>query len=319
MGDKPFLLIPATPSISYEAEEVYQSALQEGLEEGLFTDDELLDWLASQGFWNDEKSAELVKIPKDIEDIKVRLFESAFKSKEKEKYRDILNNAKRALSLLMSERHAYDFMTAEGYATLTKTRFLISKTLRTLQGRRVPSNRCEAACHAYAAEKLGETTFRELARTDPWRSIWSTRKCEGSLFGRPAVCLSDEQKTIVGWSQLYDSVYESPKRPMDEVVTDDDMLDGWLISQRKANELSLNQNSAESMISKNEAIQNSQEIFTVVDTIEDAKKIESLNDEWAKRLKRQRHKVIQEKGTVDEMELPDMKQKIQILKNGGTL
>ena len=83
---------------------------------------------------------------------------------------------------------------------------------------------------------LGESEIRELARSEPWKSIWSSSKNEGVLFGKRAIELSEEQKHLIMWSTMYDSIGESPDSPSDKIIADDDMLDGWLILQRRERE-----------------------------------------------------------------------------------
>jgi hypothetical protein len=72
-----------------------------------------------------------------------------------------------------------------------------------------------------------------VARTDPWRGVWAARRAEAGVFGKPACDLTDEQRSVVGWSLLYDGARECPDCPPDDVLTDDDAFDGWLIKRRQ--------------------------------------------------------------------------------------
>jgi hypothetical protein len=44
---------------------------------------------------------------------------------------------------------------------------------------------------------------------------------------------------------MYDNVYESMECPPDEVIKDDDMLDGWFIQQHKDREKKLKEKSTD--------------------------------------------------------------------------
>ena len=55
---------------------------------------------------------------------------------------------------------------------------------------------------------------------------------------------------------------------------------------------------------------NSQEVFLIADTVDDAKKIDVLNDEMAKRTKRQRFNYLKDKGEVNEIDMPDTKNRL---------
>lgn len=74
---------------------------------------------------------------------------------------------------------------------------------------------------------------------------------------------------------MYDSIAESPESPSDEIILDDDMLDGWLIIQRRERELRTKQKAAEDVIS-NEKIANSDEVFIVAKSEEDIQKLNHL-------------------------------------------
>jgi len=138
--------------------------------------------------------------------------------------------------------------------------------------------------------------------------MWGARKCERGLFGIAAVDMTDEQRNLVSWSGLYENIQQHPNCPSDEVLEDDDLLDGWMIEQRKERERSHNQKQADGIT--NEKIRNADEVFLMADTDDDARKIDELNDERAKHIKRQRFKVLKEKGTVNELDMPDTRQEL---------
>ena len=58
-------------------------------------------------------------------------------------------------------------------------------------------------------------------------------------------------------------------------------------------------------------------MFIVAQTKEDAKKIDSLNDDQAKTTRKQRLKYLNEKGHVDESQMPDTKMQLQMQANRG--
>ena len=43
-------------------------------------------------------------------------------------------------------------------------------------------------------------------------------------------------KILCSFSRMYDSVYKNTECPSDDVIQDDDMLDGWFIQQTKEQE-----------------------------------------------------------------------------------
>jgi len=125
--------------------------------------------------------------------------------------------------------------------------------------------------------------------------------------------MTDEQKTLITWSSIYDNISEHPDCPPDYIINDDDVLDGWLIIQRRKREKDMNKQRAESLIT-NEKIKNSAEIFLPAGNVEDMKKIASLNDQYGDSVKRQRFKTINKRGIVEEKDMPDTRRELNMRK-----
>ena len=75
-------------------------------------------------------------------------------------------------------------------------------------------------------------TVESCARTDPWRSVW-LMKDQVKLFANNDRELSHDQKNILVWSSMYDNIQESMDCPTEDVINDDDLLDGWFIVQKR--------------------------------------------------------------------------------------
>lgn len=302
---------------AYIGNEIYQETLKEAHFEGVFTDDEIYELMMETGLWDDNKDSLLKKLPKEIEEFKVKLFQATFKSNEKKTIRKALEIAKAKLNELFAIRHQYDSFSCLGLAAISRTRYLVYRSVFRLDGTPFFSanfpdstnEHVDEAMQLYGLNKLSETAYRELSHTEPWRAIWTCKKSEAGVFGIPASLYSEEQRNLVCWSGLYDGIYQHPQCPTDEIIDDDDMLDGWMIVQRRARETALNKSSSEDLIS-NEKIKGSSEIFLVAETEEDAAKINDLNDDRAKYVKKQRMSKLQKEGQVNELDMPDTRQRL---------
>ena len=160
----------------------------------------------------------------------------------------------------------------------------------------------------YYSMILNETKIRELTRNEPWRSLWSLSSTKNvELFANKNNELSIDQKNILVWSKMYDNVYESLDCPSDDVIEDDDMLDGWFLVQRDKRkkdrgEQELNQ------LTSNEKIKNSSEVFLMTGkSKKDVNRINEMNDVAAKTIKKQREELIKKKGAVGQNEFFDEK------------
>ena len=295
------------------ASELYHDVLRESELGGLYSEEELLQFLVDNDFWDQKRQSDLEIIPKQIEDSKVALFSSSFKSNERAVIRKALGLAKAEFVKLTNERHQYDYLSCSGAAGIAQTRYLVGIGLHTLDGRPVfndisfwgsSSSILDDVMSAYSSTRIDESHYRELARTEPWRSFWNAAKVEHCLFGTPPVDWTDDQKTLVNWSMLYDNVYNHPDCPGDKVIEDDDLLDGWLIVQRRNREKGMNELDGEKLL-KNEKIRNSQEVFLIAETQSDADKVINLNGDVGKALMKSRLAQVAKKGTVTELEMPD--------------
>ena len=109
---------------------------------------------------------------------------------------------------------------------------------------------------------------------------------------------------------MYDNIYESPDAPSEDVINDDDLLDGWTILQKKKREREKAQ--AELEAKMGDKAQGAGEIFLMAGSKNDAERIETMNDVNATMTKKERlHTIRKSDGPVNQQDLPDEKLKIR--------
>lgn len=303
---------------AYVAQELYHEVHEQARMDGLLSDEGLYDFLVENGHWDGERQGLLGRLPGEIEDFKVGLIGSRFRSDERATIRLYLAAAKKKYAELMNERHGQDWLSCLGAASIARSRYLLGASL--YAGKRPvfpddsfwdrPSVLLDNVLLAYSRARIDDAAYRELARTDPWRAVWNSRKVEASLFGVAASEHTDEQKSLVNWSLLYDSVYAHPECPGDDVVGDDDLLDGWMIVQRRKREEQAKKQSADDVTS--EAVGKHDEVYLVAGSVEDARRIHDLNDPHTKHVVRQRFERLKGGEPVSELEMPDTKQRLRM-------
>lgn len=291
----------SSPNRLYEANELYQEVFDEALLNGMWDDDGLYGYLLEQGLWDEESQSLLLKLPNEIEEWKVKLFEQSFQENEMKIIRNSLQLAKAKHAELIEKRHSYDHLCASGIANMSRIRYLIEEF----------DDNTEDIILEMHKQRISEAEIREVARTEPWRNIWTCRKSGDSIFQLPIISYTEEQRQLVSWSQLLDNIYEHPDCPPADVIEDDDRLDGWLIKQRRKRDEKQKINEVEGQI-KSDKIKNSQEVFVIADNIKSAKKIYDVNSEHSKAVLKQRFNYLKKHGTVAEQDMPDTKQKIMM-------
>jgi hypothetical protein len=293
--------------VSLRANEIYIEEYERGLEAELLDDDDIYHLLVLNNLWTESKEKELEKIvPGHIEHWKIELYQNILKSNTRITIRKYLEAAKTEYGRLYNTRHSLDHMTGAGYASYVKNMFIITQCAR-YKKKKVDWGTIDInkVMNVYHGSLLDSDTLRMLARSQPWSSMWPVLKTNGRIFDN--IDLTTEQISLISWSTMYDRIYESPDCPPEEVLEDDDMLDGWLLIQKRQRETDKKKHELENTLNKK--IGNADDVFLMAETQEDAMKIDLLNDERAKRVKRQRFGEIKEKGSVEEQQLSDVKLK----------
>ena len=92
---------PSTVEQNYEAQEVFKNTYEKALSEGIMTEEECLLMLVEQGLWNDEDQESMDGLEKDIEQLKIEIYEAFFNEFTRNAARDLL---KKASSLWLLKR-----------------------------------------------------------------------------------------------------------------------------------------------------------------------------------------------------------------------
>lgn len=305
----------------YMAQIIYEESYKKATKEGLYSDEQILEILKKNNLWNDKKEEEFEKTKKDIDILKEELFKSYFKSETRNKTRKMLDLARHRISELHAEKNQYYFLSCSGYASTARTRYLVGYSLRNMNGKKVYSGNnfmntrtkiLDEAIVFYTENELGEKIYRSLSRSDQWKTIWNTSKYTKDLFGCSSVELTQEQTQLISWSNFYDNISESPECPENEIVADDDALDGWAILQRKKNEASKKQKTADQALGN---LPNAKEIFIPVENKEDYDRINAMNDYSANIIKKERFAALNKHGTLAEENMPDSQREIAMIAN----
>ncbi len=313
VGDLVLYIEEPSNDIIEESFDVYEDALEKAYFAGCYVDREVLEVLVEQDLWSpiDEKNAK--EFEKNVEDLKVEAFQSFF---QESKLRGIKRNIrmterKRAECLLKKQQ--LDHLSCKGVASFSRNIWLVSKTCKDVNGNLFDFNNVsiKRVMDLVAEAEISVEDMRYVARNAPWRQMWTGSRKRDSVFDKCAINLDKNQLALISFSQMYDNVYESPDQPPEEVINDDDALDGWFISERRKHEADKKQRAIDSKLS-NSKIANSQEIMLMANNQEEANEIFDLNDGHARNVVRQRQNQIQEQtkdgGTLHFKDLHDVKQ-----------
>lgn len=298
----------ASFEIKRQAAELYRKKYNE-LRYHWINENTIIETLVELGLWDETKEKELnVACPKNIEHFKLQIYEKFNNSKERERARRLLNNVLKTYGDLYAVRHSLDYLTAEGISRYLQNQFIIEHTTyendKLCDWNKVGIN---YIIQSFYKKRVPDNVIRIIARTEPWISIWSAfKKTKIQIFEN--TILSDEQTKLINWSGLYDNLHEAAEPPTEEVIADDDALDGWLIAQRKKKE----QEGLDEQINNLNAKGNEIFLFTKGKggdqlSQEDANKIYNSNSPMAKSIIKSRREAAIKYSEVSQENLPDVK------------
>tara|TARA_B100000959_G_C14975039_1_gene621226 strand:+ start:1194 stop:2264 length:1071 start_codon:yes stop_codon:yes gene_type:complete len=287
----------------YRCEELYNDKFCEATELGVLTEKDFLEQLKEKGMWSTEEEDEVEQITKDIEEQKVQLYRAYSTFKSREPIRKLLDKTRERESDLLSKKNIFRKISAEGFAETCKYKYFICANITDFQGSPIwegtdflkeDSITCDLLLNEYVIAQIPEQTIRELSRTEPWRTLWGIGKSEKGIFNKGSADLSATQKSIISWSRVYDNIYESPECPPDEVIKDDDMLDGWLILQSRKRKQQKSSKASESVVDTK-----GDEVYLFADNSKDAKRIYDMNNAQGAAVIRARQKQMESLETED--------------------
>lgn len=318
-GNKYKLVYPDL-EIKYQAEIYAQEEYYNNRFNDWILEDYIVDSLVAMGLWSYNGDDNLKNLEKQIEDHKVELYKNFLNPTKLKSLRKTLNNIKSAYNKQFTTRHSLDQYTAHGYSQTIKNQYILIHSLYDINNNRIfksledtDYDLLNKLSLTINDDMIDISVFRSIARSDQWRNYWSANK--DHMFNKPTVDWTDEQKTLVVLTKMYDSAYEHPECPPDNVFDDDDMFDGWMILQKRENEKNKNKNRTEKLL-EGKKLDKAGEIFIMANSQEEAHNIYGLNDLTSRNIIRERNAVIQSSdNTLEDTNLPDVKRKIMIQSN----
>lgn len=295
-----------------ESYSVYETAYENHYNSGGWVEEELQEQLVEQGLWTPLDDKDIENMTKEIDDIKVECYQNFFKTKELQKLKRRIFLKTNDIGEILSRKHALDHLCCDYAAEIARQNWLVSKTCFYQDNSPVnwTSVNFSHVLNTYKENVISQSSIREVARSNMWRSIWAAGK-KMDLFNRAAVDLTRDQIGLCSYSNMYDIVYEHPEHPDEKVIEDDDCLDGWFIFQRRKHEKNKKAQETEDLI-KNTKIKNSKEVFIVTRDKKEAEAINDLNNELSKTIISQRKQVIQEKGKAKDFDFVDVQAELQM-------
>tara|TARA_B100002019_G_scaffold65741_1_gene56451 strand:- start:4459 stop:5505 length:1047 start_codon:yes stop_codon:yes gene_type:complete len=280
-NNEEYKIISASLDIKQKAHNLYNSVLKRNrFDTNHWLRRNQADILLSQnGIWGNEEEEQLKILQTRLEDIKIELYLKYNDPPMKKKIRDSIVTAHKKINEMITKKTSMDHLTLEYYADALKQEYILANTIYK-NGKLAfdfdESNQHEL--HSFIAElKPYSITISELkavARSELWKSYWTSTN--NDVFDPPVYDWSDEKRTLINLTKMYENILENPDRPENAVLEDDDALEGWMIFTQRKLEKERKKNKL--MDAVGGKYKNANEIFIVTDSVEEAREVHSLND-----------------------------------------
>jgi hypothetical protein len=322
VGGRFFCVKSNTIEDKYRASEIYRNIILSKPDD-IYDEETIEDYLIENGYWSNSLAQRLKTVEKEIENTLVLLFQNRTNKSIQKRNRPKLAEYREERMELLGKRHGHDDRTIEYVATLAKQKFLVGSALyendkkywSSYDDWNKPDDLLEKIVNQLNKETIPYNTYRELARTEPWRGIWVAKKSGCPIFPFPAYELTEGQQLLISWSVRYENLYQHPECPPDSVIEDDDLLDGWYIVQSRKDKEEKNEGVLGKV--KNQSIRNSHQVFIKADNQDEIDEILDLNKGLSKAEVKRMDKELEEKGELNEHEFSDFKKRREMMANAA--
>ena len=237
-------IIIAYPTLEERNHALYlkESLLQECIDQGVPTESDILASAIKTNNWSQEEENFLEKVDIEIESFKAEMAIEKFVARRRKLNKKIeyLIRYKDELSVFRNKllSHSAEYMAYEAYIHYILPRIILQLDNQYCWNNDLEFIRCKKEFpelifflikEAINNCVMSTAEIRQIARSVDWRILWNSSKENlVGLFNKPIPELNNNQKLVVFWSRVYDSVFEDPNRPTQDIIDDDSALDDWL-------------------------------------------------------------------------------------------
>jgi hypothetical protein len=302
-------------SLKMRADLVYTSAYEDNIYSDFILMEDIDYLLIETNIISRDHKKILTKMEKSLDNQKISLYKSYYDTLQRNKIKQKIKNTRQDIDKFYQEQHSLDYLTLEHYCDNIKNEFIITHSLYHYESDRlvfnfdtpIAFNLFNSIMAIVSQNVIDVSTYKAVARSDYWRNYWNNNKT--NILDEPVKEWSEEQKSLINISCMYDKIQEHPESPKDDIVADDDALDGWMLLQRQENEKQKKEKGVDNMLSGK--IKDSSEVFLMAGNREQAQDIFALNSEQGLQTIQQKMSMVTSSdGPIRDAQLPDVKARI---------
>jgi hypothetical protein len=268
-----------TLQLKYDSQILYDEIIENNkFDKRFLTQDEIDLYLRIYNFWNKKKEEELEKTKKILDDLKIDLYLNYRNEKKKESIKSKIKAIDKSLEELYALKNTMSHLSIENYAMSIKNEYLIINTIYfkdKLFFKNTDTNNCDNKLLQSFIREIVEYTLdpsilRQVAKSDLWKSYANI--CDLKVDFN----VNDDYRHLIGLYKMFDNVRQHPECPTEDIINDDDALDGWFIYQHQKAEKEKKKNAILDKVGGN--TKKAGEVFLLTDDVTERNDIYDLND-----------------------------------------
>jgi hypothetical protein len=115
--------------------------------------------------------------------------------------------------------------------------------------------------------------LRKIARSDIWKSYYN----DNGIYANGVINTNDDYRNLVNLTKMYESIKQHPECPTEDIISDDDALDGWFLLQKDKSTKEKQKNQVLDRVRGNK-IKDAKELFIITQDKQETDQIFGLND-----------------------------------------
>lgn len=300
----------------YRAHYFYTSILENNkFDSSWLSDNQIKNLLSTYKLWDDNKEKGFKDLLKALDNAKIQYFLNFNLDTSKKQIKKLIENLNKQINDAYRDKHHFDYLSLESYAQSVKNQYLIY-TMVYLEDSRFFKENFETLDVSKLDPFIGEIhnktldneSIKKIARHELWRSFWGANK--ELIFDKAVVNWTDEQRSLVNFARTLDSIREHMEAPSEEIIEDNDALDGWILHQHEKISKEKKQKLTEQKYGLDKT--KGQEVFLMAGSREEAREIYDLNDPTSRaEIKEMVNFSNQSQGIVDWSNAPNVQRQIR--------
>lgn len=282
--------------IQQEAEEARDIFLSTHRFERHITRKDIPKMLIDRGLLSKDYKDKITKIDQQIKFTLIALYKNFDQVFEVDKNRKRLNSLRNSMDKYNSMIRKYDVHTIEYLGNMVYEDYVFKSSVY-YNGKLISDHLISNFKSSYRKLCPGIKDLKQCARDDNWRTMWLTKG--GDVF--EILPLTEFQNMLAAFSKMYENVYQHPDCPSNNIIEDDDALDGWFLFQNEEKNKDGNKYNAGSSTS---------ESFIFTDDPDERNAIQASNSPEAKAIQRMRERELAKNKLMKHKDFTDVKGKM---------